>query len=1447
MEETLAVIFGECQRTLAVHKRYCRQLRKLWAEADDKEAFLQHFSAMLHPVLLVFKREPAAERVCQFVILFVVSVLQKESPKQGWALLEYLLRLHDVKDKAVRFRVCFLAAGIVNNMDEEAEIEETLWETLSQAMLQRAMDKVPVIRATAVSALSRLQNPLDADDPVTKQYLKLLSTDSSKDVRKAVLACIGLSRITLGAVLRRTRDVKPDVRKLAYQTLTNKLGMKSLSIEQRNTLVTTGLEDREEEVRAACEDMVCAWFKGADGGHPLKLLEGFGVEQFSSVAAEKVVRCLLRRNMLPLTEAPTRPTTEEAGTTETKPESWFALPDLQRDMTAERALLWRITCEHCKRTKQLNVLEDLLPDLAKFCSLLARAHEQEQEFKITQLLLLAPLFDFSDEAGRRALSALLREMLAAQCTPNNCVSPILLLLHLLCQPDEDEYTRIVFEVLSDVRDPLEELHSEELDQARKEAEQRYEELIDRIDELNDQISRMKKKRNGSIEDLQQELAQLQVEADGLENEQLLFENMEDSVYFRLLHITEALLQRTPKDLRDGSIAGLFQSVIFPGMQYSLPEVRELAVRCLGLYCMLDENAAKTHLQLFLKVVQHDEPNVVKSALEVLFDFILLFRWTFSDQQAEQTLAKGEEEKEQPTNVTTEQLLREVMFCLQGFITVEDSNKERTSSTLRRVATEGFCKLLLREGVLPSNYHSVILSQLVLLLFLDTASSSSRTDAVSKGEVESKEQEEETTWKQCLSAFFPAYAFSSSLRQNRMEKSFLPTIRALFRASPSSPLSVIPIVSVCQFLVHLTDSSRCSSSTASSALLHERLGVTILQEILANPTGAEGKLLPKVLLSLNVASPKAKTSQTREEVDEEEAQEQLPSHSLLWMHTLVERVKKAITDKNALRSLGKFETMLNDTIYDGFVLEDAIMDELEQELEAQMASWEAERFSNPMTTNGKRATMTNKKQMTKKQGEGVSRKLRSKATHIVEEEDEEESEYSDGGWCSDEADEDSEEETRNARTVPSRMQKSKKLQPQKGEETEKEQEQEEEQEQEQETEAEELEKEDEQAEVEEEEEKEQEDEDAATDEDEYEEGIEQRPARGKRGLARNINKQHRKSDTEDEEDDEWQEEGEEEEEMIKEPIKKPKRVAAKRNAQRKAREKNIIETQPEPKKVDAVKVKKMAQVSDEITQLLNDSDEESNEEEKGEHHKISVATSSNTTIKKEEKNKKQVPVRRSASSQSDNSIKEKDKLSQNEKKRITATKPTQRQKKPSLSPSYSSPSTKEEKHGQKAATKKKHDPIAKTTTKKSSTASLRPSRAEVSPKQSTAATKQSTTSKPSSSGKSTRATAPVSRPPTKTTKRTSNNNKEAKSVVAKVPSKSTSNENALPNQSSSVSTATKKQIPSSSSATSSTSKMKPKLSSTTSTVTTAKTKKSKEEEIARVSSEIEQLLLDDEQD
>jgi hypothetical protein len=58
--------------------------------------------------------------------------------------------------------------------------------------------------------------------------------------------------------------------------------------------------------------------------------------------------------------------------------------------------------------------------------------------------------------------------------------------------------RLVIEVLSDVRDPLDELQSAEVQLAREESEKRFESLVDQIEALEARLPRSKKSERESI-------------------------------------------------------------------------------------------------------------------------------------------------------------------------------------------------------------------------------------------------------------------------------------------------------------------------------------------------------------------------------------------------------------------------------------------------------------------------------------------------------------------------------------------------------------------------------------------------------------------------------------------------------------------------------------------------------------------------------------------------------------------------------------------------------------------------------------------------------------------------------------------------------------------------------------------------------------------------------------
>jgi condensin complex subunit 3 len=118
-------------------------------------------------------------------------------------VLNFLLDVHDARDKAVRYRACQLVSKIFRNMHEEATINEQLADKILTSMMTRLCDKIPIIRSQAICALSRLQDPIDPKCPVVEVYLYLMQSDNSADVRKMTLQNIAITQHTLPYIIGR--------------------------------------------------------------------------------------------------------------------------------------------------------------------------------------------------------------------------------------------------------------------------------------------------------------------------------------------------------------------------------------------------------------------------------------------------------------------------------------------------------------------------------------------------------------------------------------------------------------------------------------------------------------------------------------------------------------------------------------------------------------------------------------------------------------------------------------------------------------------------------------------------------------------------------------------------------------------------------------------------------------------------------------------------------------------------------------------------------------------------------------------------------------------------------------------------------------------------------------------------------------------------------------------
>ncbi|XP_019309169.2 condensin complex subunit 3 isoform X2 [Panthera pardus] len=792
---------NQAKLVVALSRTYCTM--------DDKTIFHEEFVHYLKYAMVVYKREPAVERVIEFAAKFVTSFHQSDTEddeeEEDHGILNYLftflLKSHEANSNAVRFRACQLINKLLGSMPENAQIDDDLFDKINEAMLIRLKDKIPNVRIQAVLALSRLQDPKDDECPVVKAYATLIENDSNPEVRRAVLSCIAPSAKTLPKIVGRTKDVKEAVRKLAYQVLAEKVHMRAMSIAQRVMLLQQGLNDRSDAVKQAMQKhLLQGWLRFTEG-NILELLHRLDVENSSEVAVS-VLNALF--SVTPLNELAEI----------CKNNDGRKLIPLET-LTPENALYWRVLCEYVKSKgdEGEEVLEQILPEPVVYAEYLLR----------------------------KRLLAILQEILTLPTTPISLLS--FLVERLLCiVTDDNKRTQIVTEIISEIRAPIvtvgvddpadvrkKELRMAEIKVKLIEAKEALENCIN-LQDFN-QASELKEE----IKALEDAKVKLLKETEQLEIKEVHIEKNDAETLQKCLILCYELLKQMSTSTGIGAtMNGIIESLILPGIVSVHPIVRNLAILCLGCCGLQDQDFASKHFVLLLQVLQIDDVTIKISALKAIFDQLMTFGIepfktkkikALQSEHAEINTDGDQEVKEAEEETAT---AKNVLKLLSDFLDSEVSE-------LRTGAAEGLAKLMF-SGLLVS---SRILSRLILLWYNPVT-------------------EEDVRLRHCLGVFFPMFAYASRTNQECFEEAFLPTLQTLASAPASSPLAEIDITNVAELLVDLTRPSGLNPQAKNSQdyqalTVHDNLAIKICNEILTCPCSPEIRVYTKALSSLELSS------------------------------------------------------------------------------------------------------------------------------------------------------------------------------------------------------------------------------------------------------------------------------------------------------------------------------------------------------------------------------------------------------------------------------------------------------------------------------------------------------------------------------------------------------------------------------------------------------------------
>lgn len=836
----VAAAFNDAQRSTATHRRAAASLAA--AASSDESTFRAAFLHALNRALVVFGREPAVERVVSFVATFAAT-RPPTTQTQSFSTLvfSYLLDKTSATSKAVRFRACQILGAALVALPDEPDLADEVWDTLTVALVARAADRNPRVRAAAVAALCRLQvsgvpagsgGEGEEEDDVTSLLLAALASDSSASVRKAALGAVAVNGYTIPYIVNRTRDVKDDVRREAYAVLADRCTAEELSEDERVALVRAGLEDRAKSVRKVVVEnlLVDGWLLGACGGDFASFVEvAGGLENEADV-------------LLAL------------GAVFGSPRSEDLLGAVQIDidnLTSQDVLILRAMADCGASAAKV---EDILPSATIFANVVQ--FYIADEISSRHLLSVTRRVDLADEAGRRAVEAMLHEDFLASSEVSEAVIPEAVAAMRLAMASEDDASRRMVEII-----------------------------------LDDVLQSAGEQAAGDGHEEDEHPAFPRQDSKG-----------EDWASLRALSIAKELF-RHAKQVSSAAKAGngLYQSLIdqavIPRLASSDGGLRYAGFEALALFCLLDSSGkqAKVYLPLFFTACRNDNEEIQELAMHIIADLYMVF--DFSVQEGEESVkieggssddddfhsASGDspggrqEIPVTPAKTNKDSPIAQVDALLSGFINSPDHS-------LRYAAIEALARLLFSRRV-PANWK--LLSRLLLSYF----------NPVNK--------DNGVYICQCLSVFFPSFAFSAPQHRLALEASFEPTMEVLLDARVNdSPLSLIAPLSVAQFLLYLTNPSSVPVAkgralrqaiggdfTDKAATTHERIAEALFTEILDIDEDAEPskfRLYARIISCIRLVS----TADN--------------DHALRRLRKLSNKAVAEVHDKQSLAPLRKFD-------------------------------------------------------------------------------------------------------------------------------------------------------------------------------------------------------------------------------------------------------------------------------------------------------------------------------------------------------------------------------------------------------------------------------------------------------------------------------------------------------------------------------------------------------------
>ncbi|CAH2352634.1 condensin complex subunit 3 [[Candida] railenensis] len=592
-------------------------------------------------------------------------------------ILRHLLRGIQAKDKHVRYRVIQLLAYLVNNI---GEIDEELFTALQWSLNRRLYDKEPNVRLQAIVAISRFQYLPEGGQKASESILLAMQNDDSAEVRRAALLNLTKNETTIPFLLERARDTNSINRRLVFSRISKELGdFRDLDLELREELLKSGLKDREQSVQSAAVKMFATTWFDVVQEDLLELIDSLNVVNTEGDISDVAIQIFYqtRQDFVNTKVNITKEMWKELSVemaffirsfydycNENRlfelidkfyPESIELSEILSKYLNLRNSFIKNSTgiiqeyevlhakleslrheefeleqqlegeTESQPREKEIEKLlvskrDEITKELLNFeepRQEYVTYYEQlkDLEFIIKQLIMISKDYDFSDEIGRREMLRIIRSSLTNDELSDELIELSLKVLKKI-SINERDFSTMCTEIVTDIRDS----YMDEVDDTFHSA----------ISSLSDEEKDDDDEDDDDEEDEEDEEEGLDVEgrdeskADTHKAKKRKKEPKEppSETLIQCLLITKHLLELTEESISNVSLSSLLDSLVRPSvLRNDNLYIRNLAMTCLGLYCLLDKQLAIQQLYLFGVAASRADEELRILSIKVIVDIL----------------------------------------------------------------------------------------------------------------------------------------------------------------------------------------------------------------------------------------------------------------------------------------------------------------------------------------------------------------------------------------------------------------------------------------------------------------------------------------------------------------------------------------------------------------------------------------------------------------------------------------------------------------------------------------------------------------------------------------------------------------------------------------------------------------------------------------------------------